>query len=147
MRMTIRVMTGFSLVEQLIAALVAALLLGGLARIYLALALTGELQWQRQQLEWLMLSQLEGNAPLAQSLSQQIEGRWLDGNGRWRTTAVEEASMLVVAVQGSVDTRSGPLISRYQRWLPQQPAPLMLVARQLGTPGSTPSPNRHHPEG
>lgn len=148
MRATSKVMSGFSLVEQLVAALVAAILLSGLARIYLSLALTSDLQRQRQQLEWLMLSQLEGgDIAVEQSLNQHIEGRRLDRNGQWLVTSVAEGTVLVVAVQGSVDTRAGQLTSRYQRWLPRQPAPLVLLASQLAASAPPPVANRHHRAG
>lgn len=125
---------GFMLVEQLIAALVAGTLLCGLARLYLALAVTSDLQRVSQQLQLQLLSALEGEggsvSPTALMVAE-YRGRRLDGDGYWRDSAATEAPLVGKVVSASVASRGGELVVRLERWQPQQPPPLMLLAAEL----------------
>lgn len=128
---------GFMLVEQLIAALVAGTLLCGLARLYLALAVTNDLQRVSQQLQLQLLSALEGEGGGISSTAVVAEyhGRWLDSDGHWRDSAAAEAPLVAKVVSATVASRGGELAIRLERWQPRQPPPLMLLAAELDAGG------------
>ena len=128
-------MAGFMLVEQLIAALVAATLLCGLARLYLALAVTNDLQRVSQQLQLQLLSALEGEGGSASPLVAEDRGRWLESDGHWRDSAATEAPLVGKVVSATVASRGGELVVRLERWQPRQPPPLMLLAAELDAGG------------
>ena len=127
-------MAGFMLVEQLIAALVATTMLCGLARLYLALAITNDLQRTSQQLQLQLLSALEGEgsgpSPVT-AVAADYRGRWLDPDGRWHDSATTEAPLVGKVVNATLVSRGGELALSLERWQPRQPPPLMLLAAEL----------------
>ncbi|MBQ1784298.1 MAG: hypothetical protein II007_11660 [Gammaproteobacteria bacterium] len=131
-------MAGFMLVEQLIAALVAGTLLCGLARLYMALAVTNDLQRVKQQLQLQLLSSLEGESGGVSSpavIVAEYRGRRLDSDGHWRDIAATEAPLVTKVVSGTVASRDGELAVRLERWQPRQLPSLMLLAAELDAGG------------
>ena len=128
-------MGDFMLIEQLIATLVATVLLCGLARLYLALAVSGDLQRVGQQLQWQLLAAVEQpGAEVPGSLATEERGLRLETGG-WVEEAVTSAPLLQRVASARVTSRGGELALSLERWLPQQPPPLMLLAAELADGG------------
>lgn len=125
-------MGGFMLIEQLMAMLVAVVLLCGVAHLYLALAVSGDLQRVSQQLQLQLLSALEQPGEVVVSpLATEVRGLRLERSGEWLDEAVTSAPLVGRVVSGRLLTRGGELALRLERWQLQQPPPLMLVAAEL----------------